>query len=234
MTERPSHAARITASVLALAAVLVGCADDGGSTSTTSFTVPSPADDPYFTESFDDDSHGWGILDDPDYGTTAYDDGDYVWRLTGRIGHLAPATLVDPVDAGELTLADVVVHASVTIESGDGVAGLYCRETPDTDADFQWYEFVVRDGYAAVRLTDLESNIVVLAERRDLVLPVGEEFQLTGACVGDSLSLAVNGVPVLQAHDDTLSDGGPGIEAFTFPVHARMDLRWHDFSVSKA
>ena len=39
---------------------------------------------------------------------------------------------------------------------------------------------------------------------------------------------------MLQAHDDTLSDGVPGVAAFTYPVHAEMDLRWHDFSVSKA
>jgi hypothetical protein len=93
---------------------------------------------------------------------------------------------------------------------------------------------VVRDGFAAIRLSDLESNIEVLAEDKQLDLPAGEDFQLTGACVGDTLSLAVNGKPVLQAHDDTLSDGVPGVEAFTYPVHAEMDLRWHDFSVSKA
>ena len=47
----------------------------------------------------------------------------------------------------------------------------------------QWYEFVVRDGYAAIRLSDLESNIEVLAEDKQLDLPAGEDFQLTGACV---------------------------------------------------
>ena len=45
--------------------------------------------------------------------------------------------------------------------------GVFCREVPDTDADFQWYEFVVRDGYAAIRLADLAGNLDVLAETED-------------------------------------------------------------------
>jgi len=234
MTQRPHLSAATLASAIALTTILAACGSDAATPSSTSSTVPSPDDAPYFSESFDDDSNGWGIVDNPDYGTTAYENGDYVWKLTGRIGHLAPAALGEPIDAGELTLADVVVHATATIESGDGVAGVFCRETPDTDADYQWYEFVVRDGYAAIRLTDSESNIVVLVEDKELALPADEEFQLTGACIGDTLSMALNGKPVLQARDDTLTDGLPGVEAFTYPVHSAMDLRWHDFSVSKA
>jgi hypothetical protein len=236
MTQRLQRHAGILATTAALGTLVVACGDDADTSTTAapSFVVPSPDDAPYFSEPFDDDSNGWGTLDDPDYGTAGYEGGDYVWRLRGRIGHVVPTTLGEPVDAGELTLADVVVHATGTIESGDGVAGVFCRETPDTDAEFQWYEFVVRDGYAAIRLSDMESNIEVLAEDEQLDLPAGEDFQITGACVGDTLSLAVNGTPVLQAHDDRLSDGVPGVEAFTYPVHAQLDLRWHDFSVSKA
>jgi hypothetical protein len=234
MTQQRIRRGGALASLLALTSILASCGDDGEASSATSVAAPSPDDAPYFSEPFDDDSNGWGILDDPEYGTAGYEGGDYVWALTGRIGHVVPLTLAEPVDAGDLTLADVVVHATATIDSGDGVAGVFCRETPDTDADFQWYEFVVRDGYAAIRLTDLESNIEVLAENEELVLPSGVEFELTGACVGESLSLAVDGEQVLETKDDTLSDGVPGIEALTFPIHAEMKLRWHDFSVSKA
>jgi hypothetical protein len=239
MTQAMAKRSRCFTAVVAVAAalgtMLTACAGDPEEPREASSpaTAPSPDAEPYFTEPFDDDANGWGVIDHPEYGTTAYENGDYVWALTGRIGHLAPEALIEPLDAGELTLADVVVDASATIESGDGVAGVFCRETPDTDADFQWYEFVVRDGYTAIRLADLESNIEVLAEDEGLALPKGEEFRLTASCVGETLTMAVDGRVVLEATDATLADGGVGVEAFTFPLHSEMRMRWHDFSLSK-
>jgi hypothetical protein len=227
----------ILATTVALASTLAACGDDNKTASSASSrpaSVPTPDATPFFSEPFDDDANGWGVIDSPDYGTAAYEGGDYVWNLTGRIGHLVPDKLADQMDAGKLTLADVVVNAKGTIDVGLGVAGVFCRETPDTDADFQWYEFVVRDGYAAIRLTDVESNIKVLAKDTSIALPLEEEFELTGACIGDTLSMAINGKPVLQVRDDKLTDGMAGVEAFTYPIHAVMKLRWHDFSVSKA
>ena len=40
------------------------------------------------------------------------------------------------------------------------------REVPDTDADFQWYEFVARDRFAAIHKADSEGNLEVLAGPR--------------------------------------------------------------------
>jgi hypothetical protein len=234
MTQRTRRTVGIAANVLTLTSVLVACGDDAETPGSSSSTLPSPDVSPYFSDTFDDDSNGWGVIDHPEYGTASFEGGDYVWSLTGRIAHLVPETMLTPIEAGELTLADVVVDATVTIEAGDGVAGVFCRETPDTDAEFQWYEFVVRAEYAAIRLTDIESNIEVLAEDKEFSSTPGEQLRITGTCVGDSLSMAVNGEPVLQADDDTLSEGATGIEAFTFPIHAQMDLRWHDFSVAKS
>src|SRR4051812_47273272 len=101
MTQRPRRHTGILATTAALGALVVGCGAeaDTSTTSSPSFVVPSPDDDPYFVEPFDDDSNGWGIVDDPEYGTARYEDGDYVWRLTGRIGHLVPAALGERVDA---------------------------------------------------------------------------------------------------------------------------------------
>ena len=50
---------------------------------------------------------------------------------------------------GDPDLGDVVVRAEFTIVSGEGVAGVYAGEAADTDAEAEWYEFVVRDGFAA-------------------------------------------------------------------------------------
>ena len=78
--------------------------------------------------------------------------------------HWLPAVLGEQYERGELDMLDVTVRAEATIDAGDGVIGLFCRETPDIDAAFQWYEFVARDGFAAISRADLEGNIEVLAE----------------------------------------------------------------------
>lgn len=222
-----------------LGAVGVGPAFAASASTEPPSTTEGMADETLFEDHFDDDANGWGIIDHPDYGTTSYEDGDYVWELTGRLGHVLPEALGIPFDRDELDLRDVVVRADVTILSGAGVVGVFCRDVPDTDADFQWYEFVVRDGFAAIRLADLESNIEVLAETDDITLPIGEPISIEGACVDDAagtahLSLTINDEPVLDATDDSpLGNGVPGIQAWTYPIHEVIEVRWHEFSVTR-
>ena len=133
-----------------------------------------------------------------------------------------------------------VIETSFTIVDGTGVAGVFCGERPDQDADYEWYEFVVRDGYAAIRVADLEANIDPLAEARDIALPTGQPIALRATCHNDAaggavLALAVNGDPVIEATvSEPLPVGVPGLQAWTFPLHARMDVLWHDFSISEA
>ena len=63
---------------------------DAGTTPPTIATDDSGAERAavLFTEPFDDDGNGWGIIADPNYGTTEYADGDYVWDFRGNAGHL--------------------------------------------------------------------------------------------------------------------------------------------------
>ncbi len=190
-----------------------------------------------FEDSFDDDSNGWGVVDDPEYGTADFEGGDYVWEFRGSSAHWLPAVLGEQYDRDELDMQDVVVTAELTIVSGGGVAGVFCRETPDTDAEWQWYEFVVRDGYAAVRLADLEGNLEPLAESHDVSLPAGEPITIEASCVDDAngaatLGMRLNGESVLNATvDEPLGNGVPGLQAWTYPIHEQMDILWHSFSV---
>jgi hypothetical protein len=145
--------------------------------------------------------------------------------------------LGEQYDRGELDMLDVVVRAEATMVAGGGVIGVFCRETPDVDAEWQWYEFVARDGYAAIRQADLEGNIETLTETDDVPLPAGEQIAIEAVCSdnqdGDAeLSLTLNGEQVLTATDeDPLGNGAPGLQAWTFPAHEQMDIRWHDFSI---
>jgi hypothetical protein len=200
----------------------------------------SPAGAALFEDAFDDDSNGWGLVDDPEFGSAAFVDGDYVWEFRGSIAHWLPAVLGEQYDRGELEMRDVVVRTEATILAGGGVIGVFCRETPDTDAEWQWYEFVVRDGFAAIRRADSEGNLEMLAESHDVSLPIGQPIMIEASCVDDAngdaqLSMALNGTPVLEAtDDDPLDNGVVGLQAWTFPLHEQIDIRWHEFSVHRA
>jgi hypothetical protein len=71
-------------------------------------------------------------------------------------------------------------------------------------------------------------------------LPVGEPITFEAACIDGAdgaaeLSLALNGSPVLQASDpDPLENGVSGLQAYTYPMHEQLDIRWHEFAVHSA
>ena len=107
--------------------------------------------------------------------------------------------------------------------------GVLCREVPDTDADFQWYEFVARGGYAAIRIADTEGGLEVLATTEDLDLADGEQFTVEAACVDDEdgraqLWMTVDDTLILQAtHDEPLGNGVSGLQAYDAPASASSE-----------
>jgi hypothetical protein len=239
--------------------VLSGCGDDADSAVTSpGVTVPPEAtQDPappesaapeanaptaasvLFSDELADDRNMWGEVDDPTHGTAKFVDGDYVWDFRGSVAHWLPGVLIEQFDDGTLRIPDAAVSATLTIESGDGVAGVFCREAADTDAEFQWYEFVVRDGFAAIRLADSEGNVEPLAESRDVSAVAGQPVTMVATCRDNAdgqaeLALALDGEIVAETVvDDPLPTGGlPGMQAWTFPVHEPMGIRWHRFEVS--
>lgn len=206
----------------------------------TGATSDPPETDVLFNETFDDDANGWGIIEHSEFGTATYDGGDYVWSFTGSSGHLLPEVLGVQYEQGELDMVDVTVRAAATIVDGDGVIGVFCRENPDTDAEWQWYEFVARDGFAAIRRADSEGNLEVLEKTDEVRLPIGEPMTIEATCLDEDdgtvlLEMSLNDGTSLEARDDDpLVTGAPGIQAYTHPVHAPMDIRWHEFAVSRA
>ena len=238
------------------AAALAACSSVGGGDAAG---VDSPPADPAaettaasdpavpltaFEDSFDDDRHGWALPPAPS-GTTTVEGGDFVWesKLPGLRPHAIATTLGEAFDQGRLDMTDVVVTASVTPERGAAAVGVFCREVPDTDADFQWYEFVVRDGYAAIRHADSAGNLDVLAETRSPRLPLGSTASIAATCVdtaGESatLSLSLDGTAVLDAQvQDPLGNGAAGLQAYDAAEDEsaeRFLISWHDFSVEPA
>jgi hypothetical protein len=195
------------------------------------------------TDSFEDDHNGW-VLPPSEFGTMKIEAGDLVWddaKFEIR-PHLLATTVGEAFDQGRLDLRNVRVTASVTPERGSAAVGVFCRDTPDTDADFQWYEFVVGDGYAAIRLSDSSGNLKPLAQSDGGTVADGTATTVEGRCVDGAdgsveLSLYQDGAQLLTAQaDDPLDGGAAGLQAYTASQDQADEpslLAWHDFSVQQ-
>ncbi|HEV2070882.1 MAG TPA: hypothetical protein VGR26_13910 [Acidimicrobiales bacterium] len=231
-------ARQVLAALVCTTLVAGGCGDDDVDPEVT-FDAPR-AGAVLFEDEFDDDTEGWGTTDTDEI-KVSFEDGDYVWAFKLEPNpHLLPATIGDAFDAGTLEMQDVVVRASATVEAGEAVVGVWCREVRDDDAEFKWYEFMVRNGFAAIRLADSEGNIEELASTKDVNAPLGEAMVIAAGCVdGDDgtaqLTLTLNDELVLRAaDDDPLGNGGAGLGAYEAPqAEDASVVRWHDFSVSQ-
>ena len=229
-SRRPEVLARSTL----VGALLVGAALSGCSATRTSPAAAGQAPRPpaagrtLFSDSFHDDHNGWALPSN-ERASSTYERGDFVWLSHSPTlrPHLGPETLGRKFDQGALRMRDVIVTATFTPERGKGAVGVFCREVRDTDTDFQWYEFVARDGFAAIRRGDSAGHLDVLASTHDLDLPLGREATLEAACVDDAsgrarLWLSVDGTAVLVARDPhPLGNGPAGLQAGCGDVHRR-------------
>ena len=247
----------VAGAVALLAAALVGCSSDGGSDAAGLDTAPSTPSSNVATsatttdggaadgvsslsDSFDDDRNGWA-LPPSDAGRTTVGGGDFVWesKQPNLRPHVLAGTLGEAYDQGRLTMTDVVVRASVTVERGAPAVGVFCREVPDSDADYQWYEFVARDGYAAIRLADASGNLDVLVETDEVKVALGSPVALEASCTDAadgtvSLAFSVDGRPVLATDaEDPLGNGVAGLQAYDTTEESadRFLISWHDFAV---
>jgi hypothetical protein len=238
-----------------LGAALAGCSSSAGDTAgadaapptqeTSSPAAPASATTMMseFSDTFEDDRNGWA-LPSSESASSEVVDGDFVVDTKIPLTpHLMAGALSDAYDQGRLSMTDVVVRSSFTQQRGAPAVGVFCREVPDTDGDYQWYEFVVRDGYAAIRLADLAGHLDVLAETKDLRLPIGTAAEIAATCRDTSsgkasLDLQLDGSPVLSARvDDPLGNGPAGVQSYDGTEeespHGSLIL-WHDFSVEPA
>lgn len=111
------------------------------------------------------------------------------------------------------THSDIIVEtqtrlATNTPNNGYGVA---CRVQPDGAG--YWF-LVSRDGYAAILLAGADGALVNLAEWRfNSVVGTGSNARnaIRAACVGDDLTLFVNGRRLVSATDATFTQGATAL-----------------------
>mgnify|MGYP000870067180 CR=1 FL=1 len=177
---------------LLLLMMLMGCA------------TPQPDEPLLFADDFSDPQSGWSVWVGED-AFAAYLDGGLrlfnkragydIWSLTGRMD------------------GDVIISAAATVMGGplDNRLGLICRyQDPEN-----YYAFLISsDGYAGI-LRLQAGQLSILSAPTLEYTPLIETGWVTNRiqadCVGERLTLWVNGQVVAEAHDASFSVGDVGV-----------------------
>lgn len=169
---------------------------------------PKPGDVLY-VDDFDKTDSGWNRQSDAD-AITDYADGEY------QIEIAAPNLNVWSVAGPQLTDAIIDVTARTAAGPDNNLFGLICRYQDDLNfyflvisADSYYGIGKYRDGESIL----LNSNVY---EYSDKILPGPATHHITAACIGDALTLAVNGTQLAQTRDMDFKTGKLGLIAGSF------------------
>ncbi|MDH5607148.1 MAG: hypothetical protein OEY93_09680 [Anaerolineae bacterium] len=134
-----------------------------------------------------------------------------------------------------LSFSDVVVEVDATRVGGEGDEnqfGLICRHQDINN----WYTLVIgSDGWAAIRKRLDGGELEFLAQTDPGVSGINQGNavnHLKAECIGDRLTLYVNGKKVVEAIDNAFASGDVGLLAGTFDATS-VDVLFDNFVVSK-
>ena len=179
-----------------------------------------------FQDDFSDTDSGWDQVD-TDAGTTDYSDGSY------RI--LVSQEQYDAwANPGQSFDGDVIVEVDATKAAGpdENDFGVLCHYQ---DVDNFYYFQITSDGYAVIgKVTGGEQSKISGDdyESAGAVHQGDAANHIRGECVGNTLTLIVNGEQVLTATDTDHTGGDVGLIAGTFDT-AGADIFFDNFVVSK-
>lgn len=193
--------------------------------------TPAPTPQPItgkvlFKDDFSNNASGWDVYRGKDSITDYFSDGTYhikvmeaqtdVWANPGR---QFPADVI------------VEVKAKKVGGSDDNDFGVICRYQ---NAD-SFYAFTISsDGYYAISQMTKDGQESLSGDGMEYSddIPQGDvTVNLRAACIGDTLSLWVNGTLIAQVHDSSITKGGDvGLIAGTFDT-PNTEISFDDFVV---
>jgi len=179
-----------------------------------------------FTDDFSDTSSGW---DQAENDTTSADYYDGSYRIV--VNQTRYEAWANP---GQYFDGDVIVEVDATNNGGtdDNDFGVICHYE---DVGNFYYFHITSDGYAIIgKVTDGEQSGLSSEnyETTDAVRQGDATNHIRGECVGNSLTLIVNGEQVLTATDTDHTGGDVGLMAGTFDT-AGADILFDNFVVSE-
>lgn len=194
----------------------------------TAIPLSTPFAKVLFHDNFSSKKSGWDTLSDSDY-TLAFVKGGYRIFINAQDG--GQASWLDNLSFGDVNVA---VDVKYVAGPDDGRFGVTCRVKK---AGFYSFEFSPDGSYSIEKYTsgsDGSTSEVLADGSIDLTqFSSSAIFHLRGDCVGDTLTLYLNGDPLLQASDSAYKSGGIGLIARTGPSgEAGVDTLFSNYSVT--
>jgi hypothetical protein len=182
-----------------------------------------------FQDDFSDTSSGWDRTQNESY-TSDYENGGY--RI--NIIPASYAVFANPYQSFQNDVR-IEVDAGKTAGPDDNNAfGVICRYQ---DVDNYYYFFISTDGYVGIGIDLAGTKTIISTSDGYLVtdpnVPLGAaSYHLRADCIGNSLTLYVNGTQVASASDGSFNGGDVGLIARTYEV-AGTDILFDNFIVTK-
>jgi len=182
-----------------------------------------------FQDDFSNTGSGWD-RNDWDSGKTDYENGMY---------HLAVKTASYDIWAnpGQYFEGDVRIEATATKVGGenDDDYGLICRYSGEPSSPNYYFFIISSDGYAVIGKAAADSSTYISSEQMQPAKAIKQgnsTNQLRADCIGNTLTLYVNGQQVATATDADYANGDIGLIAGTFDI-SYAEVAFDNLVVSK-
>ena len=173
-----------------------------------------------FQDDFSDSGSGWTSLNDQD-GSVGYANAEYQINVT------SPKIFMSGTSGK--TASDVILQVTARVRnpSNQGDYGLICRQQENGN----YYAFEVsEDGYASI-WKSADGKISPLVDWEFFQGLEGKtEMQITAACIGNQLGLAVDGQLLIETTDSDLQEGDTGLIAGTWDISGLV-VGFDDFTI---
>lgn len=206
-----------------LACSLTSGSSSGGQTTPAS-DGESPASDVLFQDDFSSTNSGWDRVDNEEGMTDYQDDGYRIYVPTDDTELWANPGL----DFG-----DVQIEVDALRQAGpeDNDFGVICRYQ---DVDNFYYMLITSDGYYGIfKVKDGDANLLGGSDSMGTSSKIksgSETNHIRADCVGDTLTLYVNGQELDSQQDSDFATGDVGLIAGTY-TEAGTDIWFDNFTV---
>jgi len=182
-----------------------------------------------FQDDFSKTNSGWDRSDWDD-GQTDYGNG--VYRILIKIPSYDAWA-----NPGQYFEGDVRVEADATKVSGedDNDMGLICRYSGTPESPSYYYFIISSDGYAVIGKVTDGTSVYISSDQMEPSAAIQQgttSNHLRADCIGNNLTLYVNGQQVASATDASFTGGDVGLVAGTFNIPT-AEINFDNFIVRK-
>ena len=188
--------------------------------------MPLRSGDIFFKDGFSHPKSGWDRIQKEEY-LADYADG--VYRIKVNVLY------ADIWSSSGLSFENVIIEVDATKGGGpdDNSFGIFCRM--DEEANGFYYFVISSDGYYGIGKVAGERSLLLDAEAMqpsEFIRQGYAQNHIQAGCVGDYLSLAVNGIKIAETRDQDYHSGKVGLLAGSFETPG-VDIYFDNFLVIK-